>query len=107
MNLREWCVITFVLGFVAFAATVAKFSGFQAKKVLQDSPPPKTVSIHLSGAIRNPGHYACTPGTSLKELLKKAGIQPTANRRKIPFMKILLSDQEIQIPEKKRGAHGI
>ncbi len=101
MNLREWCVITFVLGFVAFAATTAKFSGFQAKKILQDNPPPKTISIHLSGAVQNPGYYACIPGTSLKELLKKAGIKSTANRRKTPFKKILLSDQEIQIPEKK------
>ncbi len=100
MTIREWVATSLVLGFLAFAAVTANFSLTRAKNILYKTPPPKKLTIFLTGAVQNPGEYECTPGISVKELLKKTDLKSSANRRKIPFKKILLSDQTIQIPEK-------
>ncbi|MDN3507133.1 MAG: hypothetical protein P0S96_07890 [Simkaniaceae bacterium] len=99
--LKEWCSIALVLGFLAFLVVGANFSTVRAEKNLESTPPPKDLAILVVGAVENPGEYTCIPGTALQEVLKKAGLKSSANRRKIPFKKILLADQKIEITEKK------
>jgi|GEM_PF-3059901 len=98
---KEWCFIALVLGFLGLLGLNANFSTVHSKKLLKNTPPPKNLTIFVSGGVENPGDYVCQPGVALQEILKKAVLKSSANRRKIPFKKILIADQRIEIVEKK------
>lgn len=72
----------------------------QAKLVSCRQANQKVVQIHLTGAVESPGVYCCAPGTTLGKLLKGVKLLKNADRKRIEFKKILLSDQEIEVPSK-------
>ncbi|NGX38143.1 MAG: hypothetical protein K1000chlam2_01315 [Chlamydiae bacterium] len=99
--LREWIVVTGILGFLGTIILISAFSQVRSKKELTDHKPPSSITITLLGAVNAPGEYQCVPGTSMKELLKKTGLKSTADRKKISFKRIFFHEQVIEIPEKK------
>lgn len=101
MKIREWVVISLILGFLLSMGVITKFSNLDAKNFILGNPLPKTITITLEGAVSKPGKYQCQPGTQVKDLLKNVGLKPAANRKRIPLKKILLADQTIEILEKK------
>lgn len=104
MKLREWVVISVVMGFMLCAALVAEFSEVGAKtSLIREKREEKTVlTVTLSGAVEKPGNYECRPGSTLKQLLAKSGLTKQADRKKIPFKRVIYSSQTIEIPQKKR-----
>lgn len=101
MKTREWLAITLVFGFLIMNFTITWCARYEAQQALLETPLKKNLNIELVGAIEKPGIYQCPFGSSLGELLKKVKLQPKANPKKIPFKKILLTDQRIEIPQKK------
>lgn len=99
--LREWAIISLFLGFLASLSLIHYGSSIHSKKLLiLDHAIPHQIAISLKGAVKKEGIYYCRPGTSLKELLKEAGLANEASRGAIPFKKLLLNSCEIEIPSK-------
>lgn len=60
----------------------------------------KTVTINLFGAVAQPGAYDVKPGSTLRELLKKAALTEDADKKKIPFKKVFYTSETVEIPKK-------
>jgi len=102
MLLREWIVTAFVVGFLLSITIIAKLSEEASIAAIQSESKRARVVVTLKGAVKKPGDYSCEPGTPLKELLKRAGISPAADRKKVALKKVIYTSQTIEIPEKKR-----
>lgn len=100
MQTHEWFVIFLLLGFLGFLSITSHSTRIRAKETMTATHVKKNITVELYGEIENPGSYQCPIGTSLKELLQRAKIKRCADRKKIPFKKILLSDQRIEVPAK-------
>ncbi len=103
MKLREWVTIVLIVGFMASISLIAHYSEVEAHSAPNKAPSAQIVTVSLSGAITKPGAYACKPGTTLNELLKRAGISSAADRKLIPAKKVFYTSQSIEIPRKIEG----
>jgi len=106
LHLREWVAIALVLGFFASVSLIAHFTQIRGDHLIEAYLPleKREIEIVIKGAVKKPGIYSCRPGTSLKKLLDQAGISDEANRRKVPFKKILFSSQTIEVLPKKSAS---
>ena len=100
---HEWASTTFLLILLFTLSMFAFFNReepFPSYEETRDSSKP-TVTIHLQGAIENPGNYTVNKNTSLQTVLKKAGLKPEANLTKINFKKKLTKDLSFHIPKQE------
>ena len=100
LHLREWAAIGAVFGFLIAITLISTCSQVHSKKDLAANAPPSSIIITLLGAVDAPGEYECRPGISVKELLKQTHLKSAADRKKIPFKRILFHTQVLEIPEK-------
>lgn len=106
MKTLEWLAISVILGFLGMTSVITNFTRVKTNRILSETSLKNTLTIELVGAIEAPGFYQCPMGSALSEVLKSAVPSKKANIGKIPFKKILLSDQRIEIPEKKGKGRG-
>lgn len=101
MLLREWGAISLFLGLISTIFFVASFSDQNRVKILPTQAR-ALIEIKLTGAVKKPGIYHCEPGVTLKKLLGEVSLSKKADRKRIPFKKVLFSAQSIDIPEKNQ-----
>lgn len=101
MKDREWAVIVVVVGFVLMLGIHAQYTHIRTKTFLHLPDNQSEICVELSGALKHPGTYICQAGISVKKLLENIPLAPQADRKKIPYNKILLSSQGLEIPKKK------
>lgn len=94
-----------LFGAMAALYGVGWYQGHQGNRSIQSEKHQKTaetyLAIELTGAVKKPGIYYILPGTSLKQLLKQAGVRKDADRPKIPYKKILYSQESITVPARQ------
>lgn len=100
---REWILIALVLGFFCFVVALSERTGIKVdtSKDMKIARSQQEIQITLEGAVQAPGVHSCTPGISLRALLSQVDLSKNADRKKIPYKKILYSSQRIEIPRKK------
>jgi len=92
------------MGFFGSICVIAKFSHVPSlrRENLTELSKEK-ITIHLRGAVKHPGIYTCDRGSCLNQLLRQVGLTKEADRKKIPFKKILFSPQTIYIFPKEQA----
>ncbi len=102
---REWIAIALVGGLVILLAIVSwlpqlnlenEVAGYRVERAKQP-----TIEIVLEGAVSHPGSYTFAPGVTVREVLKATSLLKEANRKEIPFRKVLLTSQTLVIPHKE------
>ncbi len=102
LALTEWASVLLIFGAMATLCGIGWYQGHQGNRCIQSEKGQKTAESHLAieltGAVKKPGIYYVVPGTSLKQLLKQAGLRKEADRKKIHYKKILYSEETLRIP---------
>lgn len=102
LALTEWTAVLLIFGAMATFCGIGWYQGHQANRFIQSEKGQKTaesnLAIELMGAVKKPGIYYVLPGTSLKQLLKQAGLRKEADRKKIHYKKIFYSEEAVRIP---------
>lgn len=104
LHLREWAIIGLVCGLIVACSSVSWFTRLHAKAHLEKWAEVKQnqteIEVTIVGAVKTPGKHLFLPGTTLKEVLQKAGLEKRADRKKINFKKVIYTSEKIEIPEK-------
>jgi len=99
---REWALIALVAGFfgaITFIAESSRVSKPKFSSSIEEHLPSK-IKIVLTGGVVQPGIYECDPGSRLGTLLSKIELLPAADRKKIPYKKVVYHSQSVEIPVK-------
>lgn len=103
--LREWITIASLFGLIATLSAISLSHSGEVKKVLKVAVLEKRaqvdIEIEIEGAVKKPGVYKCTPGSTIAQILKEAGLDKTADRSAIDKKRILYSSQKVVIPKRK------
>ena len=104
--IREWLAVALILGLLGSFIVIAHLSQVEVKKELINSKIQAAnevkLQIELSGEVERPGIYYVSPGTSLKSILKEAGLTKKADRKQINLKKIFYSSEKIELIAKKK-----
>lgn len=102
---EEQLVILFLIGAFTVGFGIKMMGG-----IPQNIPPPpcQLIKIKIEGAVKNPGWYRIPRGSTLKDVLEKAGgTLPWADLSKIQLSQPLLEESEIHIPEGKMDLNSV
>jgi hypothetical protein len=61
--------------------------------------PASSVTVAISGAVKRPGEYVVSQGTTLQQVLRKALPMASADLSSLPLQKFLETSQAIEVPE--------
>lgn len=103
---REWTVVAVIGGFVLTVLAVSWLSQAPVKRrffTQQANYQGSLIEVHVEGAVKNPGVYYLSAGTSVKEALCQAGLQSRADRKRINFKRKILSPAHIEVPAKNKN----
>lgn len=108
---REWFVVTCVGSFVLIALSMETFS-LRAGSFAWQPSTKKKILVVVSGAVQRPGVYEVEVGTSVKMVLKQAGLSLEADKKSLYLKKRLLSSCQLEVSSKnvkkeKRKKKGI
>jgi hypothetical protein len=100
LYVREWAAIFLVLSLFL----ILGISSWRPSIRISGSRPCEAtqIEITLMGEVAQPGVYLVSPGTTVKEVLKSISLLKSADRRQIPFKKVLFSSQTLIIPARKQ-----
>lgn len=98
-------LLFWLVSILCFSSPFIFFSLFHEKNVIieidsnfnQTSP---FITIHVSGAVRNPGVYQIKPGTKIHEVLASLELWPNAELSHLNLAKTLRDGQKIKIKER-------
>lgn len=97
---REWFILVSVLSFVTalfFMKTFPSNPSFELEGEVSE----RKIQVVVSGAVEKPGLYEVSIGVSVKEIIEKAGLRKTANRKALYLKKRILNSCSLFVPEKK------
>jgi NADH:ubiquinone oxidoreductase subunit F (NADH-binding) len=101
---REWIVMALFLGCLGMLICSSMISQSRAMKCVELSvhqADVKKVLVTISGAVKRPGSYLVPVGSSVREAVKLAGISKDADRKNIPYKRVILGSCEIEVSKKQ------
>ncbi len=100
MFFREWFAVFCVLCFIA---TLFLAEEFPCKSLFQVGQPAEIqkIQVEILGAVERPGMYEVEVGSSLLELVSRAGLKKTADKGALYLKKRVLNSCSVTVPEKK------
>lgn len=107
---REWVSVFVVLALMLslLAVRLIKDLALDVKYVkLEAEAKNSQIAIYVTGAVQESEVYYVRPGVTVKSILEKAKLLNTADRKRIPFKKVLYHSQELAIPSKNKKKEGI
>ena len=100
---REWFVLFLALLFLFFFLCVASpwsLSCFEKAQVVQSEI--SRIRVEVFGEVERPGMYEVEVGTSIRELVKKAGLLRSSDVKAIYGKKTLLRSCVVVVDSKER-----
>ena len=87
---------------MASLVVVAKINAYRAQDAIdQLIDAPLEYIVTISGAVKKPGEYPCSAGTSIGDALKKAKPSPFANLQLLDLKKFITGPCDVVIEELK------
>jgi len=100
--MKQWQILTFcVLVTFIVAGLIVLISSTPSGTPIELIPIPTSsgITVHISGAIINPGVYRLDQGSRIEDAVKKAGgLTETANIETVNLAKIIRDGEKINIP---------
>lgn len=97
----EWTMIFSLLFVMLSLGIIAKMKTMDCSEQLQN-PPPQThemCEVVIDGAVSRPGVFRVPPGTLLRKVIKKSGLRPNSNLRKLDLNQRVEESIHIHIEE--------
>ena len=101
-------ILFWVMTILCFLSPFIFFAFYKDKNVIIEMHPKPTqtspfITIHVSGAVRNPGIYKIKPGTKVHEILDNLELWPNAESSHLNLAKTLRDGQKIKIKERVKA----
>ncbi len=110
LKTREWASVCVVAALMIslVAVRLIKDLSLDVKYVqLEAEAKNSQIAIYVTGAVQESEVFYVRPGVTVKSILDKAKLLNTADRKRIPFKKVLYHSQNLVIPSKHSKIEGI
>lgn len=102
LRVHEWLAVMLIIGLLGFLTAISWLNQKYPSAVETGTPhfiAAQEIEINLQGAVEHPGRRLVKKGTTVREALDQAGLNPDADLRRLKLDAKVRRNQNIKVPK--------